>query len=867
MKIGALVCLLAAFAFGEGEPASGGREDVLVRLVLGSRGVAHRVLRDDLFTLGDAARLELKLRIETSKDARERWRCEVLLALAKKPEEVRRLEAAWGEAVAAVVCPERFPTYAGMSGGARPDPKKLPKSPLWSAVLGDIAASGWGGSTRFLEFGSGRGRWIEAHRFHALLAVAAAGEKRAASLLGGIVIDDSVRGEQRAAAARALARLDPDGADAWLTGTPVASWAKGGADPAFAPFLLRGVTHRGSGSARDSWAMGNALEAVCRAHAKEFDATLARVAKVEYTYEAEGPDARHHSGTKRGGAWAARKGKDASGHVLYGPYIDDLPTGRHLARFRVKCSGFDPSHRQLQLDVAHQAGRKIVASRSVGGWDLENGRWLDFFLGFASSGEGRTEFRVFWDGGCDVEIDSVTIYSVPDVSGKVASSWTPPNPSDGPATARVAAAEYLFDRAASATHEDYASFRAALARLGSAAIETLRSVPKDDPQRWSAELLAARLASPEAWKQAGAEFVSALEAASTSIEGYRTVMGATVDWSIAAEAWRSVTIEGEAGALPPAQPADDEAGWAEVFTPWQAKCRLPASPLWRHVLAEIALHGWPPEPPGRYLPHCDAVADPNRFHALLHTARLGETRAWPLLMAIAKDPDEPPGLRGAAVATLACVWPAEADAHLTRFAGSEAPKEVRRRTADWIGQLGLVEGRPYLWRLLARDPDYREGQEVLGGLRATDRRPGADAVDAACLIEVATTSGDGAKAEVYPGGRAGNLKFTWKGSTAPPMDEPLVVRLHLTWTGTLPREPGGSISDEVGKTSLGRLGLRAVRADHDARKMELVGLLPVRKHRSLFIHIGWSAEMDAPPPDPTPVLTVERVDVFRVRKL
>ena len=137
-------------------------------------------------------------------------------------------------------------------------------------------------------------------------------------------------------------------------------------------------------------------------------------------------------------------------------------------------------------------------------------------------------------------------------------TWKPPRPSSCPAAARVAAAKHLFDRAAATTHEEYASFRAGLALLGSAAIETLASVPKEDARRWHAELLAAHLAAPAPWEKATADFLGALVAVSTRIEHYDFRGGPNLDWRIAARLERSVTIEGEAGEMPPVTTSDDE---------------------------------------------------------------------------------------------------------------------------------------------------------------------------------------------------------------------------------------------------------------------------------------------------------------------
>lgn len=131
---------------------------------------------------------------------------------------------------------------------------------------------------------------------------------------------------------------------------------------------------------------------------------------------------------------------------------------------------------------------------------------------------------------------------------------------------------------------------------------------------------------------------------------------------------------------------DAEGATARHFAAWDARRTLAADPRWRDVLAEIALYGWRPEAPRRFVPrHDDSPPPPEppegveepvsssdeepreeialtdvAFHALLHAVRLGDASLRPRLAAVADDTSAPDTRRAAARAAL--------------VAGTNAPK-------------------------------------------------------------------------------------------------------------------------------------------------------------------------------------------------
>ncbi len=848
---------------------------VLLDLALATEGRLHGVLRDEFLALGAPADEELRRRAAEPSHPVEAWLAEALSLRRQDLDDVPALRRAWRRGVNAI-SGDWAGSYDAMTGRTRVDLSALPESPLWPSLLADWAVAGWDGLDPVQSNYSNGRPCMELTRFHALLALAAQGEVRVVPILEQCAADKGLRKEQRVTLAAALAELAPRGGDAALREAPTPT------DPSVVPHLLRRAATEGTGRAIDGWATAAALERIQSQHPHAFAKHLAAEAEAVLAFDGSGAGLRHAAGRANGALWTAEPGRDAPGHIVLGPYTNDLAAGRYVVRFRLRCRGFDESSHQLELDVAHHDGREIAASRSVGGWGLSENRWKDVFVGFASpGGEARTEFRVRWDGKCQADVGSITVFRVRPAVADDTEQWTPPVVGARPLGERVAAATHLLRRAAGAQDREYVALRAGLDLLPEGARIACEGVPPESAEGTTAALLLRRAADVGTWDALTTRFGSSLRSA--SLDGnFGHILGAQLEWQIAIDVDRTVAIKGEAPAPAPA-PGDQRAAG-----------QLPASELWPGVLMELARHGCargidggafadsrPPPPRDGGLIEQDAAAGArqaafdaqvlaaHRFHAVLHAARLGEAAAREVLRDAATSDDTPAGQRAAALGALAVLEPEHADALLEANAGPGSVTALTGRLARWLGEYGVVAARPYLWRRVAsgviagawRWPVRWAGDGIGGALGTIQHaRPAASAeLDAAALTRVAVSD----LPEAVAHDQRLWVDVPWRGGS-PPRSGPHAIRLTAA-TDRPHLDPaiwriGGAVI--AGET---RMEMDLVDLDPATGSFTLVGALPLDRKGPLSFQISILERDWGNQRAPRPLAVVERIEILRVR--
>ncbi len=160
----------------------------------------------------------------------------------------------------------------------------------------------------------------------------------------------------------------------------------------------------------------------------------------------EGEDLSHQTGTLvqdptalNGRAWLGRRGTDGAGW-WYGPYLDDLPTGRNYqVYFRLRVGANESSARVATIDVTDnqaQTPQDTYASRNLAGADFGALTYVEFSLDFAYyRRNGGLEFRTFFTGHQDLYLDRVHLFSGLRNYARSA-SWTL-SPGEGPRVAQV----------------------------------------------------------------------------------------------------------------------------------------------------------------------------------------------------------------------------------------------------------------------------------------------------------------------------------------------------------------------------------------------------------------------------------------------
>ncbi|MCU0727269.1 MAG: hypothetical protein MUE73_16025 [Planctomycetes bacterium] len=542
-------------------------------------------------------------------------------------------------------------------------------------------------------------------RVDAMLALAgdpAVAPERVRPWLEHVVDDEAMPGDLRLAAARPLLRIA--GGDAVprvhrlfreCRRDPVrdlfGAFMATGSEEA-ARFLLR-VEASPTRDPRDYSPARAALDAMESAHPTALAAAREDVLRLFHRYEAESAPMCHSTGAAVKEGWAARRGQDAPQHMLYGPYVSDLPSRFFRARFRFRVDGVakDAGDRPiLRLDATSPEMERQgwpIASRTVLEKDVTIGAWQEAEVRFWTHPKpARMEFRVFWSGLGDVVVDRVDLLEVTPEGDDERAGWPPRVPwpkaaAPPPAKLRPETARLLFGKASESQGARYEALRDALlsdpetargvlTAAASGSSEPAGQGPEAAQRAWLAGVLLGRLARSE-------EFVrlrAALDERMTALESQWTVPG----WSeqVPSPQYPIYRRELETGGamigIRDRQPRAEGVIWLNdlpVFPggpvshlPQEAPSPavvepLPASPLWATVFAEVWLTGERPPPLPSGVDPAVIPPDPSwdprsrriqvlpfstvghrRLHALQWLALLGERRARPALAALRDDP-------------------------------------------------------------------------------------------------------------------------------------------------------------------------------------------------------------------------------------
>jgi hypothetical protein len=377
--------------------------------------------------------------------------------------------------------------------------------------------------------------------------------------------------------------------------------------------------------------------------------------------------------------------------MVYGPYVSDLPAkgGLHV-RFRFRVDGVadvPPDARVLQLEVTSPEMERQswpVQCRPVRRDEVEVGEWTERLMLFHTHPQSaRMEFRVFWDGKCDVVVDRIDVLRARDADRTA----TPPRAGE-PRRAAVSgygsqreAAQALFDAAADASGGLHAALRALLFERGHAR-DVLNDASKgSDDRAWLAEALAQRLRRSEEFQR----LRETLDRALARVEGAR-VVNHYVEPNPEPPVWQTALVEGTCALRIAGRDVgpregirswidDDSARSVSMFNEPKVhpEALLPASELWPAVFAEVWLTAErrtfkdtlddlppPPDPRDPSAPAPTArttsyptTVGPRRLHALQWLAWLGEKRARPALIALRDDPHATEAERAVAARRLA----------------------------------------------------------------------------------------------------------------------------------------------------------------------------------------------------------------------
>lgn len=128
-------------------------------------------------------------------------------------------------------------------------------------------------------------------------------------------------------------------------------------------------------------------------------------------YEAEN-DFGHNTGKLDGDGWLAVTDQHGQGHMLYGPYVADIPNGAHDVTFKAKIGSIaGADDRVALLDIYSPTLDQVVASKALLRSDFATaGVYEDFTLIDVPFALGSTyEFRVYFDDTADIKVDHIRL--------------------------------------------------------------------------------------------------------------------------------------------------------------------------------------------------------------------------------------------------------------------------------------------------------------------------------------------------------------------------------------------------------------------------------------------------------------------------
>lgn len=128
-------------------------------------------------------------------------------------------------------------------------------------------------------------------------------------------------------------------------------------------------------------------------------------------YEAEN-DFGHNTGKLDGDGWLAQMEQHGAGHMLYGPYVANIPSGIHDITFKAMIGSVSGADDQVALlDVYSPSLDQVVASKELKRSDFAAANaYEDFTLIDIPFSLGSTyEFRVYFNDAADIKVDHVRL--------------------------------------------------------------------------------------------------------------------------------------------------------------------------------------------------------------------------------------------------------------------------------------------------------------------------------------------------------------------------------------------------------------------------------------------------------------------------
>lgn len=126
-------------------------------------------------------------------------------------------------------------------------------------------------------------------------------------------------------------------------------------------------------------------------------------------FEAEGSQLSHGTGRSDGDGWICEVGVHNSTHMIYGPYVNNLPAGRSRAVFNLKVDNRNGNNdKVVSIDVNDVTSGKLLNQIDITRNQFSSSNaYQNFVLDYTQEAGHTIEFRVWWYGNVTTKVNYI----------------------------------------------------------------------------------------------------------------------------------------------------------------------------------------------------------------------------------------------------------------------------------------------------------------------------------------------------------------------------------------------------------------------------------------------------------------------------
>lgn len=166
----------------------------------------------------------------------------------------------------------------------------------------------------------------------------------------------------------------------------------------------------------DPWALLDRFKSYVNGYVLYTDNSNPSAKPSAQSFEAEGTQLGHNVGRADGtgylAGWSANTAQDSAGHMVFGPYATNIPTGANTAYFNMMIdNNTADSDTVAVIDVRDATTGIELASKNIARTDFSaTNTYMNFSLDFNNNTAGHSiEFRVWWTDKAYIRVDKISV--------------------------------------------------------------------------------------------------------------------------------------------------------------------------------------------------------------------------------------------------------------------------------------------------------------------------------------------------------------------------------------------------------------------------------------------------------------------------